>query len=79
MEGTYLIEGWSGTEGLQYAHSHASPYNPRRLLVHPKDKVEHEEQGKLVYEISRKGCGAGYTEQKKDVENAARTIHEERK
>ena len=32
----------------------------RRLLVHPKDKVELEEQGELVYQIPCKNCGAEY-------------------
>ena len=32
----------------------------RRLLVHPKDKVELEEQGELVYQILCKNCGAEY-------------------
>ena len=32
----------------------------RRLLVHPKDKVELEEQGELVYQIPCKKCGAEY-------------------
>ena len=32
----------------------------RRLLVHPKDKAELEEQGELVYQIPCKKCGAEY-------------------
>ena len=32
----------------------------RRLLAHPKDKVELEEQGELVYQIPCKNCGAAY-------------------
>ena len=51
-----------------------------RLLVHPKDKVELEEQGELVYQIPCKNCGAEYTgetgrllktrlEERKDVDN----------
>ena len=32
----------------------------RCLLVHPKDKVELEEQGELVYQIPCKNCGAEY-------------------
>ena len=32
----------------------------RRLLVHPKDKVELEEQGELVYQIPCKNCVAEY-------------------
>ena len=54
----------------------------RRLLVHPKDKVEPEKQGELVYQIQCRSCGATYIgdtgrlfktrliEHKKDVENA---------
>ena len=53
----------------------------RRLLVHPKDKVELEEQGELVYQIPCKNCGAKYigetgrllktrlVEHRKDVDN----------
>ena len=53
----------------------------RRLLVHPKDKVELEEQGELVYQIPCKNCGAEYIgetgrllktrleEHRKDVDN----------
>ena len=53
----------------------------RRLLVHPKDKVELEEQGELVYQIPHKNCGAEYIgetgrllktrleEHRKDVDN----------
>ena len=52
-----------------------------RLLVHPKDKVELEEQGELVYQIPCKNCGAEYIgetgrllktrleEHRKDVDN----------
>ena len=32
----------------------------RRLLVHPKDKVEPEEQDELVYQILCQSCGAAY-------------------
>ena len=32
----------------------------RRLLVRPKDKVELDEQGELVYQIPCKNCGAEY-------------------
>ena len=32
----------------------------RRLLVHPEDKVESEEQCELVYEILCKSCGSTY-------------------
>ncbi|KAI0217214.1 hypothetical protein LSAT2_030909 [Lamellibrachia satsuma] len=54
----------------------------RRMLVHPKDKVEPEEQDELVYQILCQSCGAAYigetgrlfkarlNEHKKDVENA---------
>ena len=62
----------------------------RRTLVHPKDKVEPEEQGELVYQILCKSCGAAYigetgrlfktrlNEQKKRCrECTKRTIHEE--
>ena len=53
----------------------------RLLLVHPKDRVELEEQGELVYQIPCKNCGADYTgepgrllktrlgEHRKDVDN----------
>ena len=53
-----------------------------RLLVHPNDKVELEEQGELLYKILCKSCGAAYVretgrlfktrliEHKKGVENA---------
>ena len=53
----------------------------RRLLVQPKDKVELEEQGELVYQIPCKNCGAEYIgetgrllktrleEHRKDVDN----------
>ncbi len=53
----------------------------RCLLVHPKDKMEAEEQGELVYQIPCKNCPSTYTgetgrlfktrleEHKKDVEN----------
>jgi len=35
------------------------PYTTlRRLLVHPKDKVELAEQGELEYQIPCKNCGA---------------------
>ena len=61
----------------------------RRLLVHPKDKVELEEQGELVYQIPCKNCGAEYIgetgrllktrleEHRKDVDEK-REIHKER-
>ena len=51
------------------------------LLLHHKDKVERAEQGKLVYQIPRKNCGAEYIgetgrllrtrldEHRKDAEN----------
>ena len=32
----------------------------RRLLVYPKDKVEPEEQGELIYQIVCKSCVAAY-------------------
>ena len=35
----------------------------RRLLVHPKDNVELEEQCDLVYQIPCKNCGAEYIEE----------------
>ena len=53
----------------------------RLLLVHPKDKVELEEQDELVYQIPCKNCGAEYIgktgrllktqleEHRKDVDN----------
>ena len=53
----------------------------RRLLVHPNDKVELEEQDELVYQIPCKNCGAEYIgetgrllksrleEHRKDVDN----------
>ena len=53
----------------------------RCLLVHPKDKVELQEQGELVYQIPCKNCGAEYIgetgrllktrleEHRKDVDN----------
>ena len=51
-------------------------------MVHPKDKVEPDKQGDLVYQILCKSCGAAYigetgrllktrlNDHKKDVENA---------
>ena len=33
---------------------------PRRLLVHPQDKVESAEQGELLYQIPCNNCGAEY-------------------
>ena len=51
------------------------------LLVHPKNKVELEEQGELVYQIPCKNCGAEYIgetgrllktrleEHRKDIDN----------
>ena len=41
----------------------------RRLLVHPKDKVELEEQGELVYQIPCKNCGAEYIGDRKTTKN----------
>ena len=53
----------------------------RRLLVHPKNKVELEEHGELVYQTPCKNCGVDYTgetgrllktrleEHRKDVDN----------
>ena len=35
----------------------------RHLFVHPKDKVELEEQGELVYQIPCKNCGAEYIDE----------------
>ena len=32
----------------------------RRLLVHPRDKIELAEQGELVHQIPRKNCGVEY-------------------
>ena len=61
-----------------------SPHTTLRcLLVYPKDKVEPEVQGKLVYQILCKSCGAAYMgrqrlfktrleEHEKYVENAPR-------
>ena len=41
----------------KYMHPHTTM---RRLLVHPKDNIEPEEQGELVYQILCIICGAAY-------------------
>ena len=54
LRGKHVLKKYGVTTAI---HPHTTL---RRLLVHPKDKVEPEEQDELVYQIMCQSCGAAY-------------------